>query len=99
MASQLDSSHAGIGRNRVCSLLLEELLLALEQFEAQGFDSFRDDWQKLDLLTDRVVELEHNGRAVTGVARGVDASGGLLLETDQAPIRAFHSGEVSVQRG
>jgi BirA family biotin operon repressor/biotin-[acetyl-CoA-carboxylase] ligase len=98
LVSQSDIGDAGIDRNRVCSLLLEELLPALEHFETCGFDGFREDWQKLDLLEGRKIALEHNGQALTGVARGVDGGGGLILETKKAGTRIFHSGEVSIQR-
>ena len=99
LVSQLDLDNAGITRNRVSSLLLEELLSAMEYFEDSGFEGFREDWQKLDLLAGEEVELEHNGRTLSGRARGVDENGGLVLETRESRIRVFHSGEVSIHRG
>jgi len=99
LVSQLDSEDAGISRNRLSSFLLEELLSVLEQFEASGFEGFREDWQELDILEGSRIELEHNGGTLAGVARGVDQNGGLLLETENSVIRAYHSGEVSSYHG
>jgi BirA family biotin operon repressor/biotin-[acetyl-CoA-carboxylase] ligase len=99
LASQLDPEDAGIGRNRVSSLLLEELLSALEKFGASGFEGFREDWQELDLLKGNRIQLDHNGQTLAGVARGVDQDGGLVLEMEGTGTRVFHSGEVSTHRG
>lgn len=99
LVSQLAPEDAGIGRDRVATLLLEELLSALEHFETCGFDGFRKGWEELDLLAGHSIVLEHNGQVQSGVARGVDGSGGLVLEAKEKGIQVFHSGEVSIQRG
>jgi len=99
LATQLGSGDAGIGRNRISALLLEELVSALEHFEAVGFEGFRQDWQKLDLLDGNNVELEHLGQTIRGLALGVDDNGGLVVETEGGGARVFHSAEVSMHRG
>lgn len=99
LVSQIAPKDAGIGRDQVATVVLEELLSALEHFETYGFDGFRKDWEKLDLLRGRRTVLEHNGQVQSGVARGVDGSGGLVLENKEKGIQVFHSGEVSIQRG
>ena len=67
-------------RNRLASQVLAEVILAGEQFAATGFAAFRDEWQQLDALRDRQVEVEDGAGRRVGRACGVDASGALLLD-------------------
>jgi BirA family biotin operon repressor/biotin-[acetyl-CoA-carboxylase] ligase len=99
LVSQLKPGDTGISRNRLVSLLLDELLDTLERFERDGFEGFTCAWRELDLLDGKKIGLEHNGQQLSGVAQGVDKNGGLLLETAESAIQVFHSGEVSIQRG
>jgi BirA family biotin operon repressor/biotin-[acetyl-CoA-carboxylase] ligase len=96
LSSELEVSNGLTSRNQLTALLLEELLTALDGFEANGFTAFRNDWEKRDVLYGRKIKLEHNGSMTKGEARGVDSSGGLLLNTGSTDTRVFHSGEVSV---
>jgi len=99
LASQLGVKDTGISRNRVVSLLLDEMLDALERFERVGFEGFHGAWRDLDLLQGKRIQLENNGQQLVGVARGVDKNGGLLLETVQSGVRVVHSAEASILRG
>ena len=99
LISQLHPENADISRNQLVSFMLDEMLETLERFEREGFEGFSDAWRELDLLQGKRIELEQNGQQLSGVAQGVDANGGLLLETDSSAIRVFHSGEASIQRG
>lgn len=65
--------------------LLEQLLASLdavsEQFCASGFATLVDRWNERHALQDQPVRVDTPGGLVEGIARGVDASGGLILET------------------
>lgn len=97
LAAEMPAESSELNRNRLASLLLEELLGSLEAFESAGFGAFEDRWNRLDLLRGREIRLDRDGQEVAGVARGIDASGGMLLETVTGP-QVFHSGEVSIHR-
>jgi BirA family biotin operon repressor/biotin-[acetyl-CoA-carboxylase] ligase len=99
LVSQLKRGDTGISRNRLVSFLLDEMLDMLERFERDGFEGFTFEWRELDLLDGKRVGLEQNGQQLSGVAKGVDKNGGLLLETAESAIQVFHSGEVSIRRG
>jgi BirA family biotin operon repressor/biotin-[acetyl-CoA-carboxylase] ligase len=90
-------------RNGIAADLLQELVHGAGEFEASGFNAFEPEWCELDLLAGKEVLLQQNGAAVSGIARGIDADGGLVLDTVAAGgkmIRqVFHAGEVSVYRG
>lgn len=84
-------------RNRLGGAILDEVLLMLSGYGQGSFALLRDEWCRLDVLRDREVELQGVADAMTGVARGVNASGALLLDTREGQ-RNISSGEVSLKR-
>ncbi len=100
IASRLPAEVSGLSRNRVAALLLEQLLNGIAEFEAAGFQPFAKGWHELDLLVGRQLMIEHNGKHTTGIARGIDDHGSLVLESKElggsVVRKAFHAGEVSV---
>lgn len=84
------------GRNRLASCVLAKLLVAQAQFIESGFEAFRRDWENLDALRDREVVLHAGSSSRSGTARGVDATGALLLEVDGRRERVL-SGDVSLR--
>jgi len=100
IASHLSAGVSDLSRNGVVALLLEDLLHGIAAFEAAGFQPFEKEWCELDLLDGREVLIQQNETNTTGIARGVDADGGLVLEIKNpggSPVRqVFHAGEVSV---
>ncbi len=85
-----------VSRNQVAGMLLGSLLVALARYEREGFCAFVDRWRQLDAFAGQRVVLQMPNGSVSGIARGVDRSGALLLETAEG-LRPFHSGEVSLR--
>jgi len=83
-------------RNELAAVLITELTQALVEFGARGLAAFADEWRAADALADRPVRVMQGGEPWTGLARGVDGDGALLLEVDGARRRIL-SGEVSVR--
>jgi BirA family biotin operon repressor/biotin-[acetyl-CoA-carboxylase] ligase len=96
LASSMPPGHEIPSRNQLVALLLEALLPALAHYAQEGFDAFRADWEELDLLHGNRLELDVSGKRLAGRSRGIDPLGGLLLESGDGEVRAFHSGEVRV---
>lgn len=94
------AATAGI-RDRLCGLILNELLEGMTHYGATGFDSFRDDWVRLDVLEGREVRVVRDLGIVTGRAEGLGESGGLrvrVTEPDGATsLQEFLAGEVQVR--
>ncbi len=92
--------HAHLGtvdRNDLLLRLVAGLDAALARFERDGFAAFLDAWHACHAHQGQSVCIQPGqGEAISGVARGVDAQGALLLET-AAGVRTFHSGEVSLR--
>ncbi|HUG02797.1 MAG TPA: biotin--[acetyl-CoA-carboxylase] ligase [Steroidobacteraceae bacterium] len=83
-------------RSHVAALLIGELALALEEFDARGFAAFADEWRDADALAGRPVRVLQGRESQEGVARGVDPDGALVLETG-GDRRRILSGDVSVR--
>ncbi len=85
-----------IDRNRLTALVILQLLGMFRLFADKGFAPFREDWQKLHLFRGRRVRLLQGDKVFSGIAEGVDESGGLVVRHARNR-RVFHSGEVSMR--
>lgn len=85
-----------ISRNRLAAVLIEELMTVLAEFERNGFESLRDAWSRFDRARDRPVTLHLPASTVNGIARGVDESGALLVETAEG-LRRYLGGEMTMR--
>lgn len=94
--SDLASAGVGAGRNQIAGMLLNELLLTLEQFQNSSLEPFMQDWQRLDATYGQNVLLYLPKSTISGIGRGVDSQGLLLIETPNGVDR-YASGEVSLR--
>jgi BirA family biotin operon repressor/biotin-[acetyl-CoA-carboxylase] ligase len=81
-------------RNAVIGALGRELLAALREFDAAGFEAFRADWDALHAHGGQQLRVRlADGRVVAGRAAGLAADGALQLRTRRG-LRTVHSGRV-----
>jgi BirA family biotin operon repressor/biotin-[acetyl-CoA-carboxylase] ligase len=81
-------------RNTLFATLLQQLVIALDQFTQHGFAPFRAEWEAHHAQQDQTITLAlPDGSLCTGIARGVSDTGELKLSTAQG-MRMCHSGEV-----
>ncbi len=85
-----------VSRNAVAGALTKELLEVIRQFEAEGLVSFMNEWRRYDLTLGKPVDLVLLRERLSGIARGIDESGALLVEIDNR-LRRFTSGEISLR--
>jgi BirA family transcriptional regulator, biotin operon repressor / biotin---[acetyl-CoA-carboxylase] ligase len=83
-------------RNELVAALVRECVAGLLVFERNGFAPFAAPWRDSDALFGASVTVSGADGATQGVARGIDASGALLVET-KGDLRRFRSGDVSVR--
>lgn len=96
VASLADAIQPPPSRNAVAASILNALNHALATFAARGFAAFTADWLALDALAGRAVNLSLPDRTVSGIARGVDANGLLLIEID-GRVENFMAGHVRLR--
>ncbi len=83
-------------RNRLAALVLARLSAMLERFAREGFAPWREAWREQDLLAGRPVAVRNGEALITGIARGVDAGGALLVE-DDGVVRRCHAGDAQLR--
>lgn len=82
-------------RNHILAALLQQLLLILDVFTQHGFAPLRTEWEHYHAQQNQSVILKlPDGSTCHGIARGVNDTGELRLET-AAGMRTCHSGEVT----
>lgn len=96
VAAVADACAEPPSRNVLAGSILDELLSMLVEFEREGFAPFRQAWTALDALSGRAARVLVGNEAISGIARGVDSEGALLLESG-GRMQRFVSGEVSLQ--
>ena len=86
--------YVAVDRNQLIERVAQSLLEALAMFQAHGLEPLRGEWERLDAHAGKRLRVRlADGRTLTGVSRGLDAQGGLKLET-RAGLRAILSGRV-----
>lgn len=83
-------------RNQLAALLISRLLVMLEQFSRDGFETFRSKFQRRDRLWQCEVMVDHPAGAYHGLACGVDEQGALQVQRGDT-ISPVTAGEVSVR--
>ena len=86
----------GVSRNRLAAGVINQLIAAVQQYEQTGLAGFQPAWQRHDLAHNRRVTLHLPNEAIAGHARGIDASGALIVEIEGRQ-RRFSSGEISLR--
>jgi BirA family transcriptional regulator, biotin operon repressor / biotin---[acetyl-CoA-carboxylase] ligase len=87
-----------VSRNTLAASLIEFAVRGLLEFEREGLRPFVEEWRHADALRGRPVTVQAGGETARGVARGIDLTGALLVETPLG-LRKFFSGEVTVRPG
>ena len=89
---------AQMDRNQLLAHLLNQLAMALNQFENAGMASFVAGWNSLHAYAGQRVNLLDQGQLIRqGRALGIDAQGCLLLQDDDDTIHRVLVGDVSLR--
>jgi BirA family biotin operon repressor/biotin-[acetyl-CoA-carboxylase] ligase len=83
-------------RTPVIASLIEAMVRGLQEFEQGGLRPFLEEWRRADTLRGRVVRVLGSEPVIGGIARGIDTTGALLIETTRG-LQKIISGEVSVR--
>ncbi len=90
-------------RNLLLATVLSELANVIREFSANGFASLREEWEKYHVFQNLPVQLLMPDESrITGIVRGVNHEGALLLAVESADakqpeVRIFHAGEISLR--
>jgi len=79
----------------VAMLITDAMHHAFVEFGSHGFGAFFEDWQSIDWLRGKPVEVFTANRSMKGICGGIDLDGALLLGTNDAMQRIV-SGSVRI---
>lgn len=94
--ARVEDFRPGIARNTLAASVISELLIMLEQFSGTGFAAFQQEWMALDVYAGKPVVIKTGTTDIHGVAKGVDGTGGLLLDTGHS-LEVIKGGEMSLR--
>jgi BirA family biotin operon repressor/biotin-[acetyl-CoA-carboxylase] ligase len=94
--AQLSEHLGGVDRNTIAATMIDNLIKAIEQFDKQGFESFKDYWTEHDAFLNKEVDLILPRDTRSGIAKGVNNKGELLLLTDKG-LESINAGELSLR--
>ncbi|PAU37283.1 biotin--[acetyl-CoA-carboxylase] ligase [Vibrio coralliilyticus] len=85
-----------IDRNQLAISMITTLHKALDDYELYGMAGFVERWNRLDNFINRPVKLLMGPREISGIARGINEQGAVLLETENG-LETFIGGEISLR--
>lgn len=92
-------THQPIDTNRFTAALAGRVFSAYERFINHEYTkTFATLWNSYDLLRGRTITLVQGSRTITGVAKGIDDEGSLLLKPVNGPPERFRAGEVTLEK-
>ncbi|WP_281630287.1 bifunctional biotin--[acetyl-CoA-carboxylase] ligase/biotin operon repressor BirA [Vibrio sp. St2] len=85
-----------IDRNQLAISMITTLHKALDDYELYGVAGFVERWNRLDNFINRPVKLLMGPREISGIARGINEQGAVLLQTANG-LETFIGGEISLR--
>ena len=85
-----------IDRNQFAIAFIQAWQQALRNYEQVGMQDFVKRWNSVDNFINRPVKLIIGQKTVTGISRGIDDHGGIVLETNQG-METYIGGEISLR--
>lgn len=86
-----------IERNELSANIIQALKKSLITFENEGLKPFLDRWFKLDNFLNRNIKLLIGNDIITGIERGINEQGALMLQKDNGDIIPYIGGEISLR--
>lgn len=84
-------------RNELANELLRSLEVTMRDFERFGLSHFVERWNKYDNFNGQEISLQLGNSITTGVCKGIDAQGALLLSNTNG-LTAYNGGEISIRK-
>ncbi len=85
--------------NRFTAALAGRVMLAYERFVADSHRAqLKEKWNAYDALENREVSLLQGNDKISGIARGIDVHGALILERADGSRILIRAGEVSIEK-
>lgn len=87
-----------LSRNKLLASLMDEILQVCKDFTQKTFSAYNNEWRSYDCMEGQLVDVFLGQQSISGIIKGIDDDGLLLLQTDSGDIKHYASGEVSFRR-
>ena len=94
--SLTDITGIQFDRNILIAKLLIILNQKISQLIKQGFNSFAQQWQKMDFLYGKFIKVININGEQTGTVQGINHCGHLILKDQKGILHTLASGETSI---
>lgn len=85
--------------NRLMAALIGRIAIAYNQFlEGEHRTALKDKWPRFDTLAGKTIALEQGPNQISGIARGIDSNGSLIIEKDDGSRFLARAGEVTLSK-
>ncbi len=84
-------------KNQLVGDLLSKIVLAIQEFVAQGFDGFRNEWQEYDLCIGKQVVVTMQDQLVYGTAIDLDETGAIKVRIENGEEQLFNAADISLR--
>lgn len=84
-------------RNQLAGILLNQCILATQEFGKKGLAPFIPEWRNYDSMINKPVTVTTLQHQFSGIMRGISARGELVLETENNEIHNFLTGQASLR--
>ena len=94
--SLYDMFGFNLDRNQLIADLLVNLDRYLRQFIEKGLSDFVEEWNQNDYLLNKPIQIHQASNTLSGIAKGIDQTGQLILEDKTGTRHFLSSGDTSL---
>jgi BirA family biotin operon repressor/biotin-[acetyl-CoA-carboxylase] ligase len=85
-----------VDRNVLCAELINQLIEYVQRFNKSGLAAFHQEWLAIDGLINSKLSLDNFKQRISGIAKGINDQGHLLLQLPSGKVEAFSAGDVTI---
>lgn len=83
-------------RNLIVAQLIQSIFKGIDVFAEQGIEPFLAEWKQYDLLENKPISVNQGTESISGIARGINPQGYLLLELPSGEIKKLSYGDTTL---
>jgi BirA family biotin operon repressor/biotin-[acetyl-CoA-carboxylase] ligase len=96
--SLFEISQKYYDRNQIIAKLIINLEHYIKEFVNKDLNSFMNEWNKNDYLAGKYITVTQSLNTLSGIARGINQEGLLILEEEQGTLHCLSSGDTSLHQ-
>lgn len=85
-------------KNQIVRELIPTFYKLLTEFEEQGFLAFYEKWNSVDLYFNQPIRFLIGDKTHSGIERGINLQGALLIENEQGTIVPYFNGDIKLKK-